>query len=93
MAITSGSWNATGPVSGATGAAKRVRTKLEAASGTSTDWINTAPFGSFMECLIAGIMEEITTNAEVAFTAGEITGTDSNSDTHSSLVASGGSVT
>lgn len=39
------------------------------------------------------IRDELTSNASVSFSAGEITGTDSNGDTHSTLTASGGSIT
>jgi len=66
---------------------------------------NSAPFAAmlpaeqdavrdaFFKSVAEAVVSEITTNADVAFTAGQITGADSNGDTHSGLAAVGGSVT
>jgi hypothetical protein len=42
--------------------------------------------------LLTVIRDELTTNATVSFTAGQITGLDSGGDTHTLLTAAGGSV-
>ena len=41
---------------------------------------------------VADAIEAYVTSGSVAFTAGQITGADSNGDTHGNLVASGGAI-
>jgi hypothetical protein len=53
---------------------------------------DTVKNGLFL-AIAQAVVEHITTAGKAGFTAGQITGTDSNGDTHSALVASNGAIT
>ncbi len=80
MAVLIGDWNANGPASGATGALKRIREKVEAAEiaadpDADISWVQEAAVGRFVQSIIEGYHEELQANGAVGgVTAGSTRG-------------------